>query len=82
MGHGIHGGIDVDRAPFLYECVIGIHAEEIQTFQTEDDGQPDGECLQGLFDLLLFCLPERLATRAPPDELNSLTCDMKSLQYR
>ena len=80
MRHGVHGGIDVDRAPFFHECVIGIHAEEIQTLQTENDGQPDGERLQGLFDLLLF-LPAGAATRAPPDELNSLTCDMKSLQY-
>ena len=52
--HGIHGGIDVDRAPFLDERIVGIDTEEVQPFQTEDDEQPDGQRLQRLFDLLLF----------------------------
>ena len=30
----------------------------------------------------LSARPERFATRAPPVELNSLTCDIESLQYQ
>ena len=56
MAHGIHCGVDVNRPPFLDEAVVRIHAEEVQRFQTENDKQPDGKRLQGLFDLLLFRL--------------------------
>jgi len=78
--HGIHGGVDVDRAPFLDERVVGVDTEEVQPFQTEDDEQPDGQRLQRLFDLLLFLSAGALGDRAPPDELNNLTCDIESLQ--
>ena len=33
---------------------------------------------RGFLTFCFFCRPERLATRAPPDELNNLTCDIES----
>ena len=56
MAHGVHRGVDINRPPFFDEAVVRIHAEEVQRFQTQNDEQPDGERLQGLFDLLLFRL--------------------------
>ena len=56
VAHGVHRGVDINRPPFFDEAVVRIHAEEVQRFQTQNDEQPDGERLQGLFDLLLFRL--------------------------
>ena len=56
VAHGVHCGVDVNRPPFFDEAVVRIHAEEVQRLQAENDEQPDGKRLQGLFDLLLFRL--------------------------
>ncbi len=82
VAHGVHCGVDINRPPFFDEAVVCIHAEEVQRFQTQNDEQPDGERLQGLFDLLLFRLAGALGYARVPVELNSLTCDIESLQYQ
>ena len=56
VAHGVHRGVDVNRPPFFDEAVVCIYAEEVQRLQTQNNEQPDGKRLQGLFDLLLFRL--------------------------